>query len=304
MQLKSINRDKFFDEKFSSATDEQYQKYLEVKRNWMAKIQDSDFSVLGIDIYRYSTFTEEKQIIVPIIFHGILRKTVNDILKYDAYIFSDFNDLEEFLKYFIDTGDGGFFIFPSPFQAFIFALFFQSNLRLFRTGMLYPFLLRDLKNDDQNSSIELRYAITYGKVYEMSANFYGPAIIDCSRLLSKDKLNRCLIDHNSIIWFEQECGGVENLSNLNYNEIQGRNLLGVTESPLESNLFFFRRPTADNSNMINRIDVQKLDEIKAKQQSYSAYNLYVQFQYTEDVKGIDQKMTVSLGNLNPQGIVD
>lgn len=304
MEIKKLNCDKFLNRKISSAPDKFLVKYLGYKKKWLAELEKNDLSVLGIDIYRYSTLTMENQIIVPMIFRGILKKTVEDILKHDAYIFSDFQDLKEFLKYFIDTGDGGFFIFPSPFQSFIFALFFQSNLRLFNTGMLYPFLRKDLRHNSHFTSIELRYAITSGKVYEMEPNYYGPAIIDCSRLLSKDKLNRCLIDHSSFIWFEEYCGGVENLSNLNFDEIQDRTLFGVSESPLESDLFFFRRPSSEYSNMINRIDVQKLDQIQAKQQSYSAYNLYVQFQYTEEVNGKDQKMTVSLGNLNPQGIVD
>lgn len=304
MKILSLDCDKFLLDKLDSVSEEQYEKYYKQKKDWIDDLLRSDFSILGIDIYRYSTLTFENQLIIPIVFRGILRKTVQDILNHDTYIFSGYKDLDGFLKYFIDTGDGGFFIFPSPLQSFIFALFFQSNLRLFNTGMLHPFLLKDLKHNDQNTTTELRYAITYGSVYKMSPNYYGPAIIDCSRLLSKDRLNRCLMDHRSFIWFEKYCGGVENLSNLDYEEIQDRKIAGVSECPPECKLFFFGRSNSTDSNMINRIDVQKLDDIRAKQQSYSAYNLHVQFKYTEEVNGKNQKMTVSLGNLNPQGLVD
>lgn len=42
--------------------------------------------------------------------------------------------------------------------------------------------------------INLRYSLTYDNLYFYNKNYYGPAIINCARIMSKDKLNRFLLD--------------------------------------------------------------------------------------------------------------
>lgn len=44
------------------------------------------------------------------------------------------------------------------------------------------------------------------------SNFYGSAIINCARIISKDRLNRCLIDAETNKWFLHNTNGIETLT--------------------------------------------------------------------------------------------
>lgn len=46
-------------------------------------------TILGLDIYKYSKFEENKQNLIPYIFHNIYKDTVNDLLKLETIFFLD-----------------------------------------------------------------------------------------------------------------------------------------------------------------------------------------------------------------------
>ena len=65
-------------------------------------------AVLGLDIYRYSEYEENKQNLIPFIFDMILDETLEIIKKSDMALFGNNVDIK---KRYISTGDGAFIIF-------------------------------------------------------------------------------------------------------------------------------------------------------------------------------------------------
>lgn len=157
--------------------------------------------------------------------------------------------------------------------------------------------------------ISLRFAITYDKIYYFDNNYYGRAIINNARILSKDNLNRCLIDQGSHEWFLTNIDGVENLQIITKQEIA--NVYEFQEDYDKSLLYngisvlFQDIENSRNRGIINS-DISKIGTIKSKHSELNIYNVHIQI--CIDMQG-DKKegrtkrtITVSLGNLNTTGI--
>ena len=259
-------------------------------------------AVLGIDVYRYSQLDLPPQSVVPFVLRLLYSEVYRDSRSSCSYLFRDSDD--ELSKHFIDTGDGGFQLLDTPVQALIFALEFETMLRLFNSFSLYPRLRSMFRAD-----ITVRYAITYDKVLASDHNYYGPGIINNSRLLGRDRLNRCLIDQGTFDWFTRSIGGVENLGTIGLQDLQrlpdfkdyDANL--ATENtrvfPKESGLYV---PTQWKD-----IDVLKIGEISATGTKLQIYSLHVHFvseMMDEKDNSKSRFFTVTLGNLNTAGIAD
>ncbi len=256
-------------------------------------------AVLGIDMYQYSSYGEFEQTLIPFLFKTMFNSTIRLCLENHRFIFQKYT-AERIERNYISTGDGGFFMFDNPLQALIFACNFAVVLRVFNAYHYYPRLRRII------GGINMRYAITYDKVYTFEKNYYGRGIINNARILIKDDLNRCLIDEHVHSWFTTNLDGVENLQIVTIKEIA--NIFEFSKdydhSLLEAGDEIFENEPSRKYGIINS-DILKVGFIQSKETSISVYNLHLQvtIALTND-DDPDQKrvITVSLGNLNTTGI--
>ncbi len=262
-------------------------------------------AVLGFDIYQYSKFPQEQQTLIPHVFHQLYITTVLNCLEHESYLFQDKNK-DDFLDYFINIGDGGYQIFDTPFHAIIFAIYFQANIQRFNS-------IKSLHKEFRKfiGEITLRYSLTYDVMYRYRKNYYGTAIINNSRIISKDRLNRFLIDNNSCCWLTEQINGIENISSITLDDFKHFQFLDqFDKSILESkdnegkHSLLFRNTESISSARILRSVEQKIGEIKSKSDYISIHSLYIQALLYSGDKTRFNKFTVSLGNLNIMGISD
>ena len=256
-------------------------------------------SVLGIDMYQYSSYGEFEQTLIPFLFKTMFDSTIKLCLENHKFIFQKYNR-SRIERNFISTGDGGFYMFDNPLQAILFACNFAVVLRIFNAYHYYPRLRRII------GGINMRYAITYDKVYTFDNNYYGRGIINNARILVKDTLNRCLIDEHVHSWFTTNIDGVENLQIATMNDIA--NIFefskGYDRKYLENKDEIFEDKPSRKYGIINS-DILKVGFIKSKETSISVYNLHLQvtIRLTNDDDPSQKRLiTVSLGNLNMTGI--
>ena len=255
-------------------------------------------TVLGIDIYQYSQFRSMEQSLVPFLFKLIYDEAVNLCLEKASFIFQKY-EKQDFKSQFIDSGDGGFQLFQTPLHAVIFAIHFELFVRYYNAYQFFP-KLRKLVGP-----LNLRYALTHDQVFEFEKNFYGPCIINNNRILSKDELNRFLIDENTYNWFMVNMSGLENLQILSIEEILRIN--GFENYNTQENMesIFPLKTDHQTKQSIVSADVQKIGKIVVKSTSLSIYNLHIQFLGGITVKEDPERksvITLSLGNLNTSGI--
>ncbi|TNE53208.1 MAG: hypothetical protein EP338_11775 [Bacteroidetes bacterium] len=251
--------------------------------------------ILGFDIYKYSQFPHAEQIYVPVVLEHLYQKTCQNCLDHEAFHFHKYGDrIEDFRKNFISTGDGGFQLFETPVQAIVFSLFFQANVMRFVSGSSPDPLL--MKLHPIIHTFELRYAITYDHVYSYKRNFYGPAIINNARILSRDSLNRLLIDSNTVLWFIHHLNSIENL-------------LDLDKKAFLQTAFYKDADPGQSSYLFNRkgsfisVDILKIGQIEAKTRSLDIYNLHIQAKLSLKIRKHDYQIFVTtLGNLNTSGI--
>jgi hypothetical protein len=182
----------------------------------------------------------------------------------------------------------------------LFASNFAVVLRAYNAYHYYPRLRRII------GGINMRYAITYDKVYTFSNNYYGRAIINNARILIKDDLNRCLIDEHVHSWFTTNLDGVENLQIATLDDIA--NIYEFSKdydkSYLEEGDELFEKEPSRRYGIINS-DILKIGNIQSKDTSISVYNLHLQVTIklvNDDDISQTRLITVSLGNLNTTGI--
>ncbi|NWJ50082.1 MAG: hypothetical protein HXX14_04380 [Bacteroidetes bacterium] len=256
-------------------------------------------SVLGIDIYQYSTYGEFEQTLIPFIFKSLFASTIDLCLKNHKYIFQEY-DAKRINRNFISTGDGGFLIFSTPLHALLFAANFALILRVYNAYHYFPKLRNII------GGMSVRYAITHDKIYSFENNFYGRAIINCARILQRDSLNRCLIDENVHRWFTLNMEGIENLQVISIEEIaniyyfQEFDQSFLTTSKDE----IFGAESTRRDGIINS-DILKIGKIMSKETELSIYNLHLQISLrlrNDDDPTQEKLVTVSLGNLNTSGI--
>jgi hypothetical protein len=259
-------------------------------------------AVLGIDVYRYSQFDLLPQSLVPFVLRLLYSEVCQLLRAGDPYLFHDVD--RKLRKHFIDTGDGGFQLLDTPIHALLFALNFETILRAFNSFRFYP-RLRKLFDTDLN----VRYAITYDRVFTFERNYYGPGIINNSRIIGRDKLNRCLIDQGTFDWFTRNTRGVENLGSIGLQDLHRLpDFEGYDASLATKDGQIF--PPKGGFQLLTPwkdIDVLKIGDISVKNDSMPVYSLHMHVMLTlGDEKDQTKKetFTVTLGNLNTSGIAD
>lgn len=259
---------------------ERLQKYFKIK------------AILGFDIYKYGKFPIVEQTLIPYLFKTLYEGTIKNCLNQEIIIFQNFKR-KNFAKNFIDTGDGGFQIFDNPMEAVIFAIYFQANIQRFNSGFIDSLVyLRELTGE-----ITLRYSLTYDTIYRYNNNLYGTALINNARIISKDKLNRFLIDENTFDWFRREINGIESLLVINQSDFEYMKFMKGTNFT-EKGTYLFNK---DISRFLNVASL-KIGEIQSKQELFSIYNIYIQTFMSSPGKRL-RKITVSVGNLYSSGIL-
>jgi hypothetical protein len=260
-----------------------------------------DKSVLGLDIYQYSTgYGVLEQSLIPFLFRRFMETTIDQCFVNHKYIFQKY-DPQKIRDHFISTGDGGFFIFDTPLHSLLFAINFAVVLRVYNAFHFYPKLRRII------GSINLRYAITYDKIYQFGDNYFGRALINNARILQRDNLNRCLIDQNVNAWFLVNIGGIENLQVITTSEI-----CNIHEFIDDYNCTILDEESDEIFGIIEKrtygiinSDILKIGKIQSKSTELNIYliHLQVSLKLTNDDDPEQKKVfTISLGNLNTAGI--
>jgi hypothetical protein len=256
-------------------------------------------SVLGIDMVQYSTYGNCEQTLLPFLFKTIFDKTIRHCIKYHPYIFQKYTE-EDLQSNFVSTGDGGFLILDNPLHSLIFAANFAVILRAYNSYHFYP-KLRDIVGQ-----VVMRYAMTYDKIYAYNNNYFGKGIINNSRIMSKDNLNRCLIDENTHNWFITNMDGEENLQIFTLDDVSNIYEFAQNYSIeyLKEGDEIFEESYSRKYGIINS-DILQFGTIQSKQTRISIYNLHIQITLRlRDDEDPDKNrlITVSLGNLNTTGI--
>jgi hypothetical protein len=259
----------------------------------------SQKSVLGLDIYQYSSYGEFEQMLIPFLFKTMLSSTIDLCIDNHPFIFQNYSK-ERIEKNFISTGDGGFLIFDTPLHSLLFASNYAIVLRIYNAFHFFPRLRKII------GGISTRYVITYDKVYSYDDNFYGRAIINNARILSRDNLNRCLIDEHVHRWFTVNIDGIENLQVITIEDVANiYEFSNYSSLPLAtSSDKIFGRESSRREGIINS-DILKIGKIKAKETDINIYNLHLQVSLSlvnNDDDSQKKIVTVSLGNLNTSGI--
>jgi hypothetical protein len=258
-------------------------------------------SVLGLDIYQYSTgYGVIEQALIPFLFRRFMETAIEQCFVNHKYIFQKY-DRQRINDHFISTGDGGFFIFDTPLHSLLFAINFAIVLRVYNAFHFYPKLRRII------GSINLRYAITYNKIYKFGDNHFGRALINNARILQRDNLNRCLIDQNVNTWFLVNIGGLENMQVITMSEISNiHDLLDDYDSSIldEHADEIFGIIEKSTYGIINS-DILKIGKIQSKSTELNIYLLHLQVsikRINDDDPNQTKVFTISLGNLNTAGI--
>lgn len=256
-------------------------------------------AVLGIDIYRYGMFKHLEQTLIPAVFKIFFDKTIRLCLESNQYVFQNYTK-ENIENSFISTGDGGYLILETPLHAMFFAINFEVVVRSYNSFHLFPRLRKII------GSISLRYAITYDTLFHFNNNFYGSAIINNARILSKDDLNRCLLDESSFNWFLTNIDGIENLQIYTIYDIS--NIYDFQDydlSPIENGENEIISKERTRLEGIINSDILKIGEIQSKEAGLKIYNLHLQvcLNIRSDASSENVRLiTISLGNLNTSGI--
>ncbi|MBM9547407.1 hypothetical protein JWG40_10290 [Leptospira sp. 201903074] len=265
-------------------------------------IETEKKSILGIDIYQYSQFEEPFQHYIPIIFKILMNVTIASITKYDSLLFQK-HIIDSKLKiHFIDTGDGGFFVFDNPLLSLAFAIHFQEALTNYNTYHLYRKLRINI------GEIYLRFSITHDTLFQLDNNFYGASIINNSRILSKDKLNRCLYDQNTHDWFLKYFNGIDQLAYISDKDLRKvavfKDYNFENLSKIELSALSKQGSNGIQTYGIQNVYSQKIGLIKSKNKFISIYNLQINFLYSihNEQKTESQDITSTLGNLNTTGL--
>lgn len=267
------------------------QSRFETNLHSIIKPNDVKRAVLGIDIYKYSQFDYDKQKIIPALFEIIRKVTESFFIRREPF-FSNRYTKQLFENDLIHTGDGGFLFFQNPIDALVFLLQFNCIVHLFNSHHIFAPLRRYI-----NEPLTLRYAITFDQVYKVDSRFFGPAIIHNSRILSKDKLNRLLIDDKTYEWFLLNTHGIENLPIIKLQDLSHLNLSNNNPKNNKSLLF-----SGSKKANIRNVFCQKLERIQVKEDSFDIYNLMIQSVLSFKSNNSEASVITTVGNMNCNGI--
>jgi hypothetical protein len=254
-------------------------------------------AVLGIDIYQYSKYEPDLQRLIPVVFRYLYDSTVDICHSQEGFLFRGV----PFKSHFISTGDGGFQILETPLHALAFAIIMQLRLQWYNASYSFPKLRAIL------GPLTLRYTITLDSIYRLDTNFFGSAIINNARILSRDKLNRLLLDDKTIHWFMDRIGNLESLLVLENRElITIREFREFDAKRLADTLIFrYGRPEGPPIHSFRNVIVQKIGTISAKSDAFDIYSAYIQVKLTrvgQDQDGYEKQFVVNIGNLNSAGV--
>jgi uncharacterized protein (DUF433 family) len=249
-------------------------------------------AVLGLDIYKYSNYDTERQNLIPFVFDIIKDEATKHVKLTEKTFFP-----LEYENKFISTGDGGFMIFETPLHALLFNLHFYSVLQLFNTGHFFPKLSQYI------GELIIRCTITYDNIYFYEGNYYGKAIITNARILSKDKLNRFLVDKNFHDYFIRYFNGIETLSIITINNV--KRILKLNED-ISSWFIYKENENIQKSQLyiddrIRNIHVQKIEDLFEKEAQLIIYNIEIQILIAISDDYDPNKITeyiFSIGNTN------
>ena len=175
-----------------------------------------------------------------------------------------------------------------------FAINFQMIIRYYNSSRYFPKLRKII------GPLSLRYALTTDKIYKLDKNFYGTAIINNSRILMKDSLNRFLVDEKTYEWFLYKINGIENLQLINVNDLYNLECFKNYKDSDNSDNKYTQNSGFDFEKM-RSCDIQKIGGITAKATNLTIYNLHLQY-LGNPGKGDKHRTLVTLGNLNTSGI--
>lgn len=281
-----------FDFATKASNNEKQEKLEKELDKYLRRQDDKEQSVLGIDIYKYSKYDYEKQKLIPFIFSLLRNEAEQNFLRCEPFL-KDYYSEKQLEQEMIHTGDGGFFIFRNPLDAVIFSLFFNIYLHLFNSFHFYPLLRKYV------GPITVRYTITYDQLYKIDSYFYGPAIIKNARIISKDMLNRFLIDNRTYEWFLLNTRGIENLPIIRLKELN--HLFSIEKEDEES----FLLGDTEKDPGIRYVFCQKLEKINVKDDDLEIYNLTIQSVltcYSDKDSDNSIRITSTAGNMNCNGI--
>jgi hypothetical protein len=268
----------------------------EIKNFSKDNIKPTENAVLGLDIYKYSEYDEEIQNLIPLVFDLILDESCKYVKTSEPSLFRDFNIKDKY----ISTGDGAFIIFDSPIHALIFNLYFYAALHLFNTGHFYP------KTAKCINEIIIRSALTFGNVFHYEDNYYGEAIIMNARILSKDKLNRFLIDKKVYDYFSYKLNGIESLPIITSEAIKD---IFNFKNDFKSNMFYKTNDLPKGQFYINdrirNVHVQKIEGLFSKNTPLVIYNIEIQlYAIINDDIDVSKKTSfiLSIGNTNTSAL--
>ena len=289
---------KEYDEKFADdlisqePSDKEHKAFEKAVEETFADPPKNKKAVLGIDIYKYSKYNFFQQKFIPFIFSFFINNAMELFFKSETFFSSRYNK-ETFKSNLVNTGDGGYLFFQNPIDAIVFLSKFNAYLHLFNSYHRFPKLRKYL------GPLTIRYTITYDQIYKIESKYYGPAIIKNARIISKDKLNRFLIDDKTYEWFLLNTNGIENLLNLRIDEMNHlKNQNHKNKDSLQSVLF----SSDKNASHIQHIFCQKLEKISVKDDDFEVYNLMIQcfVNIFHTQKAIP--FITSIGNMNCNGI--
>lgn len=271
--------------------------FIRIAAHHLKSALSENFAVLGIDIYEYSKKKPVPQALVPFVFDSVYEETTASVIKGLPYVFQDYHAKKDFEDHFIGTGDGGFQIFDTPLHALLFAVMFELNLRTYNAGRLYPALQAVVED------ITLRFALTYDIVYRLRGRYYGTAIIRNARILSRDRLNRCLLDKQSYDWFLNRINGLENLQAIELRDIADIDeFRSYDDKPRNKPNLIIPEHQDVRLPLVRSLDVLKIGRTKAKQDDLDIYGLHMQVTGRLEGHAKMPTFTVTLGNLYTEGL--
>jgi hypothetical protein len=259
--------------------------------------RESARAVVGVDIYQYSRLDSARQRLVPAVFALLHQVALELCWERETFLFKT----ETREGHFISTGDGGYQMLSTPLHAVVFALYLELAFSAFNAYLHYPRVRAAI------GPISVRYAITFDKIFEQDGNFFGTAIINNARILSRDSLNRCLMDGASLEWFRSQIGTVETLLISSSEGIAQLPAFAHYHDRTYTRSMLFRSTDEGlGSSPVRTVNVQKIGLVAAKQSQIDIHNLHIQVVFTRsgDAAVPEHPMVVSLGNLNSAGISD
>jgi hypothetical protein len=306
-------------------------------------------AVLGLDIFKYSKAPQTNIKYLQFAFDLIVLCTRECCKLVEPSLFRKI----EFNENFKHTGDGALIVFDTPLEALVFNCYFTYFLHLINSQILLERLILALsastdtlseKALEKKHRIIVRSVITYDEAFEYegvaatgAGKYFGKSVTNCARLLSKDSLNRFLIDESTQEHFFNLFHGIENIPSYDVAtiaHIRSEHTGSTPGDALISNLFkpilseFHKR-----HNSFIQCHARQLDEMSAKKDQLSAFNtevkvifssnemlhitkdILLQYLSPSDAKfnsdllikknnNLPDYLLITVGNLNTQGLAD